>query len=255
MSPRVNILGAGISAVSLGQAVKNISRWIDGGAHQYVNVCTVHTVMEARRRPQLLEIINRSGMTTPDGMPLVWLCHVHGLNHVTRVYGPDLLLAMCKHSMKRRYRHYFYGGAKGVAEQLSQILNQRFPGLQVAGVYSPPYRPIGALEESTVIEKINDSAPDIIWVGLGTPKQDYWVAQHRKLLNAPVIVAVGAAFDFHTGRVPQAPLWMQRSGLEWMFRFKQEPARLAYRYLVFNPLFIMHVIFQLSRLRHYPLSS
>ena len=141
-----------------------------------------------------------------------------------------------------------------MAQDLAEVLKGRYPRLQVAGVHSPPFRASGETEKMSVINKINASMPDVVWVGLGTPKQDFWVAQHRPLLNAPVLAAVGAAFDFHTGRLPQAPHWMQRNGLEWLFRLMNEPRRLAFRYLVYNPLFIMNVIMQISGFRQYPLS-
>jgi N-acetylglucosaminyldiphosphoundecaprenol N-acetyl-beta-D-mannosaminyltransferase len=163
------------------------------------------------------------------------------------------MLALCELSARRGYTHYFYGGAAGVAERLAQALQQRVPGLKVAGSYSPPFRPQVSLEASETIAQINASDPDIIWVGLGTPKQDLWMAAHRPLLKAPVIIGIGAAFDFHTGRIPQAPHWMQRNGLEWLFRLWQEPRRLWYRYLVYNPLFILLVLAQTFGLKRYSL--
>lgn len=250
-SPRVNIIGIGINAINLNEAVKKIAGSIEEGSRHYVNVCTVHTLMECHRDPALQTMINMSGLATPDGMPLVWLCHFHGQKRVTRVYGPDLMLEFCKYSVAPGYRHFFYGGAPGVAQQLARKLENKYPGIQVAGTHSPPLRKVGALEDHTVIEAINATRPDVVWVSLGTPKQDFWVAQHRPLLHAPVLVAVGAAFDFHTGRVRQAPVWMQRHGLEWLFRLMQEPRRLAYRYLIYNPLFLMHIVMQISGMRRY----
>ncbi|MBN1102440.1 MAG: WecB/TagA/CpsF family glycosyltransferase [Deltaproteobacteria bacterium] len=248
---RVNILGVGIRAISLGQAVRELATWIEHGEPHYVNACTVHTVMECRQDPTLKGIVNQSGMAVPDGMPLVWLCRLYGRRHVTRVYGPDLLLAFCGYSEEKGFRHFLYGGTRGVADKLATELRQRFPKLHVSGSYSPPFRKVGEMEEPAVIEHINASNPDVVWVGLGTPKQDFWVAQHRALLKAPVLVAVGAAFDFLTGRVPQAPLWIRRSGLEWLFRLLTEPRRLWYRYLVYNPLFIVLAVLQATGLRRY----
>ena len=248
---RVNVLGVGINAVSLDDAVYTISDWIDTRQRNYVNVCTVHTVMECQHLPELRSLVNNGGMATPDGMPLVWLARYYGQKHVTRVYGPDLMLAVCEASIAKGYRHYFYGGAQGISHKLAENLAARFPNLQVAGAYSPPFLPAGAIEDRSVIDAINHTNPDIVWVGLGTPKQDYWVAKHRHLLRAPVLIAVGAAFDFHTGRLPQAPTWMQRSGLEWLYRLQKEPRRLAHRYLFFNPLFVAGVILQLCGLKQY----
>jgi N-acetylglucosaminyldiphosphoundecaprenol N-acetyl-beta-D-mannosaminyltransferase len=188
-------------------------------------VCTTHTVLECHDAPDLAAIVNQAGMATPDGMPLVWLGRLRG-HPVERVYGPDLMLAVCERGQARGYRHFFYGGAEGVAETLAARLRARFPRLLVAGSYCPPFRPLTAAEEREVAAQINASGADIVWVGLGTPKQDYWVARFRPLLTAPVLIAVGAAFDFHAGRVRQAPRWMQRAGLEWLFRLTQDPRRL-----------------------------
>jgi N-acetylglucosaminyldiphosphoundecaprenol N-acetyl-beta-D-mannosaminyltransferase len=255
MVTRVNILGIGISAVSLQDATAEIEGWISAGDRRYVNVCTVHTVMECQQDSRLRHIVNTSGLSTPDGMPLVWLSWLNGQRHVDRVYGPDLMLALCERSQATGARHFFYGGAPGVADLLVLKLRERFPELAVAGVHSPPFRGVDAEEDQAILNAINASQADVVWVGLGTPKQDYWVARHRPLLTAPVLIAVGAAFDFHAGLLRQAPRWMQRSGLEWLFRLLQEPRRLAYRYLVYNPLFVMRVAMQLTGLRAYPLES
>jgi N-acetylglucosaminyldiphosphoundecaprenol N-acetyl-beta-D-mannosaminyltransferase len=253
--PRVNVLGVGISAIDMAQAVHAIEEWTADSAAQYVNVCTVHTVMECRRDQRLRRIVNGSGMSTPDGMPLVWLSWLHGYSNAGRVYGPDLMLAVCDRTQATGRRHFFYGGAPGVAERLARALQTRYPALIVAGTYSPPYRAPDTDEDDTVLAAINASAPDIVWVGLGTPKQDYWVSRHRDRLTAPVLIAVGAAFDFHAGLLRQAPRWMQRSGLEWLFRLAQEPRRLAFRYLVYNPLFVVLVALQLAGIRRYMLDN
>src|SRR5258708_56136 len=186
-------------------------------------------------------------------MPLVWLSWRHGFKDAGRVYGPDLMLKLCERSQKTGHRHFFYGGAPGVADLLVSKLQVRFPGLRVAGTHSPPMRGVDAEEDRDVLDAINRSAADIIWVGLGTPKQDYWVARHRVSLTGPALIAVGAAFDFHAGLVRQAPRWMQRNGLEWLFRLLQEPRRLADRYLVYNPLFVISVLLQLTKFRIYRL--
>ena len=253
--PRVNILGVGISAITMTQAVDQISAWIEIRARQYVCVCTVHTVIECQKSEKMLRAVNSAGLATPDGMPLVWIGNslTGQKTPVERVYGPDLMLALCQLSAEIGYSHFFYGGAAGVPEQLADKLKKRFPGLKVAGTYAPPYRSAGVREDAPVIDQINQAAPDIIWVGLGTPKQDLWMALHRDALTAPVLIGVGAAFDFHTGGIPQAPKWMQRAGLEWLFRLWQEPKRLWYRYLVYNPLFILLILAQALGLRQYSL--
>jgi N-acetylglucosaminyldiphosphoundecaprenol N-acetyl-beta-D-mannosaminyltransferase len=184
-------------------------------------------------------------------MPLVWLSWLRGYRAAARVYGPDLMLALCERSQTTGHRHFFYGGAPGIVDRLATRLQQKYPGLHVAGTHAPPFRPVGTVEDPRVREAINATRPDIVWVGLGTPKQDHWVADHRPLLDAPVLIAIGAAFDFHAGVLRQAPRWMQRSGLEWCFRLGQEPKRLAYRYLVLNPLFIINAALQATRLRRF----
>ena len=253
--PRINILGVGISAINLQQAIRQIDQWIAGGDAQYVNVCSVHTVMECQNEERLRRLVNASGLATPDGMPLVWLGHLHGYRNVGRVYGPDLMFAICDEMQSTGRRHFFYGGAPGVADRLAARLKARYPALVIAGTHTPPYRPADAEEDPEVIDAINAAAPDIVWVGLGTPKQDYWVARHRAQLRAPVLIAIGAAFDFHAGLLRQAPRWMRRNGLEWLFRLLQEPRRLAFRYLVYNPLFVFRVALQLSGIRRYTLDE
>jgi N-acetylglucosaminyldiphosphoundecaprenol N-acetyl-beta-D-mannosaminyltransferase len=249
--PRVNVLGIGISAITMRQALDQVATWIKRGAREYVCVCNVYTVMECQRHSAVRSAVNSAGLATPDGMPLVWLSRRKSHTNVSRVYGPDLMLALCAMSVERSYSHYFYGGAQGVPELLAERLQQRFPGLRVAGAYSPPFRALSAEEDAHLVAQLNQAAPDIIWVGLGTPKQDLWMAAHRSQLNAPVLIAVGAAFDFHAGRIPQAPKWMQGAGLEWLYRLIQEPKRLWHRYLVGNPLFVMLVLAQSLGIRRY----
>lgn len=249
--PRVDILGVRISAINPEQTVAEIEGWIGRRERHYVNVCNVHTIMECQQDPRLTRVVNNSGLSTPDGMPLVWLSRLHGFRNAARVYGPDLMLALCERSETNGHRHFFYGGAPGIAERLADQLQRRFPRLPIAGIHAPPFRKVGAIEERPVLDAIDAARPDIVWVGLGTPKQDHWVADHRPLLDAPVIIAIGAAFDFHAGVLRQAPRWMQRSGLEWSFRLAQEPRRLAYRYLVLNPLFVLNAFLQATKLRRF----
>jgi len=251
--PRVNILGVGISVINMGIALDVIEAWITQRESHYVCVTPVHSVMECQRDPELRRICNASGMTTPDGMPLVWLSRLYGYRYVDRVYGPDLMLALCEQSVSRGYRHFFYGGAEGIPEQLAEGLQGRFPGLQVVGTHSPPFRPLTPEEDTAVVQMINVADPDIVWVGLGSPKQERWMADHVGHLSAPVLIGVGAAFDFLAGRKRQAPRWMQRSGLEWLFRLLTEPRRLWRRYLVNNPLFMLLVAAQMLGLREYSL--
>ena len=248
---RVNILGVGISPLTRAQALETIEGWIAQGERQYVCVSGIHGVMESQRDEQLRAIHNAAGMVTPDGMPLVWLSRMRGFKFVERVYGPDLLLDCCQRSVTAGYRHFFYGGGTGVPERLMERLQSRFPGLQIAGGYSPPFRTLSAEEDAEVVRRINAARPDVVWVGLSTPKQERWMSEHRDRLTAPVFVGVGAAFDFHAGLKRQAPRWMQRSGLEWLFRLWTEPRRLWRRYLRNNPLFVWHIALQSLGVRQY----
>ncbi|HEB77736.1 MAG TPA: glycosyltransferase [Methylothermaceae bacterium] len=250
---RINVLGVGVSAVSMEQALTRIDAWIARRHPNYICVTGVHGVMESQQDEDLRQIHNHAGMVVPDGMPLVWLGKLHGHSHMTRVYGPDLMLALCERSVERGYRHYLYGGAEGVPELLAERLRQRFPGIQIVGTYSPPFRPLTPEEDETIVQRINQSHPDIVWVGLSTPKQERWMAAHVGRVSAPVLIGVGAAFDFHAGLKPQAPRWMQRSGLEWFFRLLTEPRRLWRRYLINNPKFVARVAMQLGGFQRYSL--
>ncbi|GAB4467458.1 MAG: WecB/TagA/CpsF family glycosyltransferase [Anaerolineae bacterium] len=249
---RVNILGVGVSAINMHQALAVLTDCIEQRQRCYVVVCPVYTVMLCQSRPDLRRVVNEAALVTPDGMPLVFLSRWLGYSQVDRVYGPDLMLAFSQMAAARGYSSFYYGGGDGVAARLGEVLARRFPGLHTAGAYSPPFREEAEPEDPAIIQMINAAQPDVIWVGLGSPKQEYWMARHRPLLDAPVLIGVGAAFDIHTGRVAQAPRWMQRSALEWLFRLLQEPQRLWRRYLVYNPLFVIQVLLQLLGLRHPP---
>jgi N-acetylglucosaminyldiphosphoundecaprenol N-acetyl-beta-D-mannosaminyltransferase len=246
---RYNVLGVGVSALTLASACEHIVDARGASRLGYVCVCTVHGISEARSDPAFRKILNQSYLTTPDGMPLVWL----GPAGTERVYGPDLLLAVCDAGRAKGLRHYFYGGAAGVAPALAQKLIQRFPGLDVAGTFSPPYRELNSDELGALRADVARQRPDIIWVGLSTPKQERFMAKHAGLLDAALLIGIGAAFDFHSGRVRQAPRWIQRSGFEWLFRLCTEPRRLGPRYLKTNPLFLLRIFAQLTGLKKYPL--
>ncbi len=235
---RVDVLGVGISAVSMTQAVERIGAWVSRADREYVCVTGVHGVMESRRDLDLRRIHNESGLTTPDGMPMVWAGRRAGASWMTRVYGPDLMLAVLERAVVAGWSSYFYGGAPGTPERLAERLVERFPGLRVAGTESPPYRPLPRAEDAAAVARIDASGADLVWVGLSTPKQERWMAAHRPLLAAPVLLGVGAAFDIHAGLVSQAPRWVQRGGLEWAYRLASEPRRLASRYLRNNPAFV-----------------
>jgi N-acetylglucosaminyldiphosphoundecaprenol N-acetyl-beta-D-mannosaminyltransferase len=243
---RVNILGVGITPVNLAQAVAILEKWREEGRREYVCCTSVHGLVEAQRDPEVRCALNQAGLATEDGMPLVWWCRHSGFADAGRVAGSDLLMAMCEIAAQRRHRHFFYGGSTGACENLVLRLTQRFPGLVVAGYRSPPFRPLTDQEDEADVAAINETRPDFVWVGLGMPKQEKWMAQHVGKIDAAALLGVGAAFDFLSGEKPRAPRWMQRSGFEWLFRLISEPRRLAHRYLVDNSIFIARAIQQLT---------
>jgi N-acetylglucosaminyldiphosphoundecaprenol N-acetyl-beta-D-mannosaminyltransferase len=243
---KVNVLGVDISAIDQDRAREFLFDAVRKGTRGYVAVTGVHGVSEAQRDPILRDILNRALLVTPDGMPMVWMGKLQGRPSIQRVYGPDLMLNLCEHSIAHCFSHFLYGGVPGVAEQLQQELESRFPGLRIIGTYTPPFRRLNDIELRDLQERVRLARPDFFWVGLSTPKQEHFMAQYMSLLpEAKIFIGVGAAFDLLVGRVRQAPRWMQRSGLEWLFRFIQEPRRLARRYLVNNPLFIARAARQL----------
>jgi N-acetylglucosaminyldiphosphoundecaprenol N-acetyl-beta-D-mannosaminyltransferase len=217
--------------------------WIDAavaaGAREYVCVAAVHTVMESRDDEALRSAVDRAAFTVPDGQPLAWALRALGHDIDNRVYGPELMARACARAARTGQRHYLYGGRdQSALFKLTLRLRQRFPGLRIVGGYSPPFRELSEPELDAIAADINRARPDVVWVGIGVPKQEKWMAAMRDRLDAPVLVGVGAAFDFHAGLVPQAPPWMQRHGLEWLFRLKQEPRRLWKRYARHNPRFV-----------------
>jgi N-acetylglucosaminyldiphosphoundecaprenol N-acetyl-beta-D-mannosaminyltransferase len=238
---RVDVLGVGVSTINQAMALAEITRWIEAGERHYVCVTGVHGVMESQRDPELKAIHNASGLTTPDGMPMVWAGRKAGAEWMDRVYGPDLMLNVLERAAERGWSSFLYGGKEGVPGLLAEKLAERIPGVEIAGSYSPPFRALTEEEDAAIVDRINSSGAQLVWVGLSTPKQERWMAAHRDRLNAPALFGVGAAFDFHAGLVPQAPPWMQRNGLEWLFRLTKEPKRLWRRYLVNNPAYLRAV--------------
>jgi len=252
MNKRFNVLGIGVSGINMAIAVDVIEGWISRRESNYITVADVNSIMVGQRDPGFLRIHNQAGMVTPDGMPLVWLGRLGGHSNMTRVCGSDLMLEVFKTSVTKGYRHYFYGGNEGVPELLKIRLEERFPGIKVVGTYSPPFRTLTDEEDKNIIKTINKAKPDIVWVGIGAPKQERWMAKHVGRLEVPVLIGVGAAFDFNAGLKKRAPLWMQKKGLEWLFRLLTEPRRLWRRYLRNNPLFVFLIIRQTLGLKRYP---
>ena len=250
--PRANVLGVGVSSINLTQAVAAIEEALRTRQRGYICFAGVHPVMEAQADAELKRIYNRSFLTTPDGMPMVWLNRWQGARHVSRVYGPDLMLEIFQRSEERGWNHFFYGGSDGVAEAMRVEMTRRFPRLQVVGTFEPPFRALTGAEEKQLAEQVRAAQPDILWVGLGSPKQDRFMAAMLPKLDVTLMAGVGAAFNFFTGRVPQAPRWMQRSGLEWFYRCLHEP-RVRGRYFSTVPRFIFAALAQRCGVKKHPL--
>jgi len=209
----------------------------------------MHGITETQYDPSFKQMLNSADLVVADGMPLVWLGRWHGHAMRRRVYGPELMEIFCRET-GALYRHYFYGGGPGVAERLAEILRQRY-GVRTAGTWSPPFRPLTEEEKVEVARRIEAAAPDVVWVGLSTPKQERWMYEHRSRLSVPLMAGIGAAFDFVAGTKKQAPAWVRESGLEWLFRLAQEPRRLWRRYLVMGSKFVWNVALELLRLRKF----
>ncbi|HXE35334.1 MAG TPA: WecB/TagA/CpsF family glycosyltransferase [Verrucomicrobiae bacterium] len=251
-----NVLGVRTHAVQIGKVVERMQEWIhERDGCRSVAAADMHCIVEAQRNSSFKDILNAADLVVPDGMPLVWLGRHQGYFLRRRVYGPDLLLAFCEESAGRRYRHFFCGGEPGVAERLAESLKCRFPELNVVGTCSPPFRTLNADEDAGIVEMINRAAPDVLWVGLGAPKQERWIHEHKDRLRVPVAVGIGAAFDLLSGRRRQAPSWMREHGLEWFFRLLQEPRRLWRRYLVCGPQFLAYVVLDSLRVKNFEASS
>lgn len=240
--PKLPILGVQTDAQTFEEATAALTGWASGTTPRYVCTCPVYTLMMCRENPPVMQAVNAADMVTADGMPVVWVQRRRGVPNAERVYGPDLMLALCERTAGTQLKHFFWGGLPGVADTLVGRLKTQFVGLAVAGTYSPPLQPVPSQPDPAVVEQLNNSGADIIWVGLGSPKQDLWMQLYRPVLRAPLLIGVGAAFDMLAGVKSQAPRWMQKSGLEWLFRLAQEPRRLARRYLVYNPLFVWYVL-------------
>jgi N-acetylglucosaminyldiphosphoundecaprenol N-acetyl-beta-D-mannosaminyltransferase len=218
----------------------------------YICVTGVHGVMEAQEDSAFKRIQNLSLLTTPDGMPLVWLGRL-GAYRIGRVYGPDLMAAICELSQRTGYRHFFYGGQPGVAQSLKKCMQSKFPALQVVGTYTPPFRPLTPIEAGELHDMVAESKPDFFWVGLSTPKQERFMAEYINKLPVKIMVGVGAAFDIHTRAIQDSPAWIKNAGLQWLHRLIQEPRRLWRRYLINNPKFIYQSFLQQFGLRKYPM--
>ncbi|HEY3726553.1 MAG TPA: WecB/TagA/CpsF family glycosyltransferase [Solirubrobacteraceae bacterium] len=236
----VDVLGVPLSLTDYEQTLDWIDATVAARQRGYVCVCNVHTVMASAEDEELRTALLGSSLNVPDGQPLVWALNALGHPLTDRVYGPKLMARACARAAANGQRLYLYGGRnQGALVQLALNLRQRYPGVKIVGGYSPPHRPLTEEEREAVINEINGSRAEVVWAGIGVPKQEKWMASLRSELDAPVLIGVGAAFDFHAGLVPQAPNWIQESGLEWSYRLAHEPRRLWRRYIRYNPRFVL----------------
>jgi N-acetylglucosaminyldiphosphoundecaprenol N-acetyl-beta-D-mannosaminyltransferase len=251
----VNVLGIGVDAVDMQSTVSLLEVHIRNGRKGYVCLTGVHGIMEAQRDPGLRSIFDEALLVAPDGMPTVWMGHTQGFSTMQRVFGPDLMIEIIGGKEFRHCVHFLCGGEPGVAERLRETMLQRFPWVQIAGTYSPPFGPMTAMGENELEAKVRSLRPDIIWVGLSTPKQERFMARYLPVLEAKLMIGVGAAFLFHTGAIQDSPNWVKDAGLQWLHRLLQEPARLWRRYLLNNPRFIVLALLQSVGLKHYVLNA
>lgn len=249
--PEFRVLGIPVHAVQIPQVVEWMESCIqERGPARYVAVTGMHGVTESQEDTEFRTMLKEADLVVPDGMPLVWLGRFHGFPHLARrVYGPELMETFCSQTGPK-YRHFFYGGAPGVADHLAQVEQERH-GICVAGTYCPPFRPLTEEEDREVMALIEAAQADVVWVGLSTPKQERWMYEHRDRISVPLMLGVGAAFDLNSGRLKQAPRWMREHGLEWLFRLLAEPKRLWRRYLVQGSRFVWKVFLELTTLRVY----
>jgi N-acetylglucosaminyldiphosphoundecaprenol N-acetyl-beta-D-mannosaminyltransferase len=248
---RIRVLGVSLAAQRYDDA---IAEFLDAATQKRrlrAHFCTVHSLVEASSDIRLRDAFDSADLVCTDGMPLVWTCRLRGAPEAERVAGPDVMLSLCDLGRKLGLRHFFFGGRPGTAVALASAMRARFPGLEVVGTYAPPFRPPTADEDAAAVALIGAATPDVLWIGLGSPKQDLWAASHAEHLQLPVVLAVGAAFDFNSGQLRRAPRWMRRAGLEWLFRLAMEPSRLWRRYLTTNLRFLYLLAREgLDRKRH-----
>jgi N-acetylglucosaminyldiphosphoundecaprenol N-acetyl-beta-D-mannosaminyltransferase len=235
------VAGVKIDAVCVDDVVQAIADWIDRDHRDYIVLTGAHGVVEMQDDEELRRINDQAGITTPDGMPVVWLGRLKGHGRTDKTYAPDIMREAFARGVARGHRHFLYGGKEGVAEALKRRLEQDFPGIRVVGTHCPPFRPLTEEEEHALCAEIDASEADIVWCGLGCPKQERWMARFRPLLRAPVLIGVGAGFDFLSGTMPLAPRWVQRSGFEWLYRLASDPKRLWPRYSRVVPRFLWSV--------------
>jgi N-acetylglucosaminyldiphosphoundecaprenol N-acetyl-beta-D-mannosaminyltransferase len=246
-----HVLGVTVDAVDMEEALEHVSALLQSSRKGYVCVAGVHGVMEAQRDTQLMEVYSRSAMTIPDGMPLAWVGRLQGHRNMQRVAGPDLMLEVFRRTQFAQATHFLYGGREGIANELREKMQQQFPWVKIVGTYTPPFRNLSDAEESEFIASIAALKPDIIWVGIGCPKQEVFMARYLPDLETKLMFGVGAAFDFHTGSIRDCAGWIKRAGLQWLHRLLQDPKRLWKRYLRTIPAFLWCITLQMLKVRRY----
>ena len=252
---RANVLGVGVHAIDIRSAASVLEARIRERTKGYVCLAGVHGIMEAQRNRRLKTIFAEALLVVPDGMPLTWMGHLQGFSAMQRVFGPELMVNIIGKAEFRNCVHFLCGGEAGLAESLRDEMKRRFPWIKIAGTYSPPFRPMTAVEERDLVTKVRALQPDIIWVGLSTPKQERFMAHYLPMLDTKLMIGVGAAFLFHTGAIKDSPDWVKRAGLQWLHRLLQEPSRLWRRYLLNNPLFIVYAFLQIIGWKRYALET
>lgn len=238
----VDLLGVDVAVTSPKLTCDFMDRQIRDKVRGYLCFAPVSTLVDCQKSEDYRKVINGSILTNPDGVPLVWLARLRGKKQMQRTCGPDTMLKSCELGQQAGHSHFFYGGTEENNAKMIANLKDKFPHIKIAGQIAPPFKSVGEIEDQSTLDAINQAKPDILWIGLGSPKQDYWMANHRDRLDVPVICGVGAAFDFFSGVKAHAPKWMQRSGLEWLFRLCCEPRRLWKRYIIGNTQFIYYLI-------------
>jgi N-acetylglucosaminyldiphosphoundecaprenol N-acetyl-beta-D-mannosaminyltransferase len=248
---QVNILDVNVHVVNIPQVLKLADNKIQSNSKGYITITGVHGIMESLRSAIVKAAHRDAWMLVPDGMPLVYIGRACGHKNMQRCFGPDLMSALLERSVEMGYKHFFYGGNDGVAQELKEKMELKYPGLMVVGTYTPPFRALNLQEKEELMKMVNELKPDFFWVGLSTPKQELFMQEYLDMLNTRIMLGVGAAFDYHTDRLMPAPGWMQTMALEWFYRLLQEPGRLWKRYVINNPLFLFHLFLQTFGLRKY----
>ncbi len=251
-APKAHVLGIAIDAINMDQAVAKIAQQLQSRSKGYVCLCGVHGIMEAQRDRDVARAFAGASLVVPDGMPTVWVGRHQGNSEMERVTGPDLMLEILRRKEFRGYKHFFCGGKDGVAAELRDKLHAKYPWVQIVGVHTPPFGPMSSAEEKEFVATVRRLRPDIVWIGISTPKQERFMARYLPLLDTTLMFGVGAAFDFHTGRISDCAEWIKLAGLQWFHRLLQDPKHLWKRYLRNNPAFMWHIALQLTGLRSNP---